>query len=152
MGLPPPRLRIHKDAKDEPKLQVHHRPIPNQQTAILIFPQHRPLQNSHLDHPPDPHPPYFHPHPARLAHRPPLRRRNRLPMGSRVHQVPRAAREDLAVDREQAQLAWKTAALCECGSEDVWKIWRTAEFGAVGRASGWCAAESRRGAETWAVR
>lgn len=82
-------------------------------------------------------------------------------MGAGVYPLPSAARQDPAVYRGEAQFAGQAAALCECGSEDVWAVWRASEYdgewagGAWERhagCGGWggCGAGGEH-AEAWAV-
>lgn len=71
----------------------------------------RTVQDSHLDHPSDLHPPHELPRPQHESDRPPLRRLYWLSLGPELHQVPRTAREDPPLDREQAQPVGETTAL-----------------------------------------
>jgi hypothetical protein len=68
--------------------------LPHLRYASTNHTQCRTLQNSHLDHTPHPHRPDQHPRPLRELSGPSLRRGSRLPLGIRLHQVPRSAGED----------------------------------------------------------
>jgi len=112
--------------------------------------QRRSLQNPHLDHPPHPHPRNKLHRPQRKPNRPSLRRRPRLPLGNRLHQVSRTAREDPTVDRNEAQPTRPTAALCERRSENVRAVRCPPDLECTG-AAGQYATESGRRATTRAI-
>ena len=44
-------------------------------------------------------------------------------LGIGIYKVPGAPGEDLEMGGGEDESAWEIATLCECGPEDVWKIW-----------------------------
>jgi hypothetical protein len=102
MGLPPPLRRSHENPQDKPNLQVLTLPQPLT-ISLLIPTQRRALQDPHLDHPPYSRRPNQLPRPERQPYWPSLRCGSWLPLGHRLHQVPRTSREDITMGRNEAQ-------------------------------------------------
>lgn len=112
--------------------------------------QCRAIQNPHLDHTTHPRTRDKLHSPQRQLHRASLRRRHRLPLGLRLHQVPRPPREDPPMGRNKAQSAQQTTTLRQRRPEDIRSLRRFANVKRP-RTARQHATESRAWPKTWSV-